>query len=177
LRIGRDLHDILGHALTTVVVKSELARRLVPAEPERAAAEMGEVAGLARQSLADVRATVAGYREMSLFTELATAREILRAAGIEAELPATVESVPDERRELFGWVVREGVTNAVRHSRAKHLTIRIRDDSIEVVDDGIGTTTGTGTGLRGMSERASAAGGRLTTSVADGGGWRLAVEW
>jgi two-component system, NarL family, sensor histidine kinase DesK len=176
MRIGRDLHDILGHSLTTVVVKSELAQRLVPIDPDQAATEMGEVAALARQSLADVRSTVAGYREMSLAGELATAREVLRAAGIEAELPSTVESVPGDRRELFGWVVREGVTNAVRHSRARHVTVRFLDRGIEVVDDGVGAVAAMGTGLRGLTERVAAAGGRLTAGATDGGGWRLAVE-
>jgi two-component system, NarL family, sensor histidine kinase DesK len=176
MRIGRDLHDILGHSLTTVVVKSELAQRLVPIDPEQAATEMSEVAELARQSLADVRSTVAGYREVSLASELATAREVLRAAGIEAELPATVESVPGDRRELFGWVVREGVTNAVRHSRAHRVTVRFLDRGIEVVDDGVGDGAAMGTGLRGLTERVAAAGGRLTAGATDSGGWRLAVE-
>jgi two-component system, NarL family, sensor histidine kinase DesK len=176
MRIGRDLHDILGHALTTVVVKAELAQRLVPIDPGQAATEMGEVAALGRQSLADVRSTVAGYREMSLVAELATAREVLRAAGIESELPATVESVPDDRRELFSWVVREGVTNAVRHSRARHVTVRFLDRGVEVVDDGVGAGSGMGTGLRGLTERVVAVGGHLTAGTVDGGGWRLAVE-
>jgi two-component system, NarL family, sensor histidine kinase DesK len=176
MRIGRDLHDILGHSLTTVVVKAELAQRLVPIDPEQAATEMGQVAALARQSLADVRSTVAGYREMNLAAELATAREVLRAAGIEAELPSTVESVPGDRRELFGWVVREGVTNAVRHSRARRVTVRFLDRGIEVVDDGVGAVASTGTGLRGLTERVAAVGGRLTAGATEGGGWRLAVE-
>jgi len=93
LRIVRDLHDLLGHSLTTVVVKAELALRLVSRDPDRAAAEMADVADLARQGLADVRATVAGHREVSLAGELATAREVLRAARIHAELPTAVDGV------------------------------------------------------------------------------------
>jgi two-component system sensor histidine kinase DesK len=182
LRISRDLHDLLGHTLTTVAVKAELAQRLVSIDPTRATDEMREVAALARQSLTDVRSTVAGYREVSLPTELATAREVLRAAGIEADLPPTVASVPEDQRELFGWVVREGVTNAVRHSRAHRVTIRILDRGIEVVDDGArpaayaGNDTCNGTGLQGLAERVAAAGGQLTAGAADCGGWRLAVE-
>jgi len=182
LRISRDLHDLLGHTLTTVAVKAELAQRLVSIDPTRATDEMREVAALARQSLTDVRSTVAGYREVSLPTELATAREVLRAAGIEADLPPTVASVPEDQRELFGWVVREGVTNAVRHSRAHRVTIRLLDRGIEVVDDGVraaihaGNDTCNGTGLQGLAERVAAAGGRLTAGAADCGGWRLAVE-
>ena len=178
LRISRDLHDLLGHTLTTVAIKAELAQRLVSIDPDRASAEIGEVAALARQGLADVRSTVAGYREVSLATELATAREVLLAAGIEADLPPTVASVPEDQRELFGWVVREGVTNAVRHSRAHRVTIRILDRGIEILDDGMrpATGTGNGTGLQGLTERVAAAGGHLTAGAAECGGWRLAVE-
>jgi two-component system, NarL family, sensor histidine kinase DesK len=137
LRIARDLHDLLGHALTTVTLKADLASRLVTRDPQRAAAEMAEVAELGRQSLADVRATVSGYREVSLARELAAAREVLQAAGIEAELPAAAEDVPGDLRELFGWVVREGVTNAVRHSRARRVAVRVEGRTIEVVNDGV----------------------------------------
>ncbi|WP_018502465.1 sensor histidine kinase [Parafrankia discariae] len=165
LRIARDLHDLLGHALTTITVKAELASKLAVRDPVRAAAEMAEVAVLGRQGLADVRATVAGYREVSLVTELASARQVLAAAGIQAELPATVENVPGDLRELFGWVLREGVTNAVRHSGARHLRVEVDARSIEVVDDGLGEraagAAGGGNGLAGLAERAAAVGGLL----------------
>jgi two-component system sensor histidine kinase DesK len=180
MRIARDLHDLLGHALTTVVVKSELAARLATIDPARAAAEMTEVAGLARQGLDDVRATVSGYREVSLVNELATAREVLRAAGIQAELPASTESVPGELRELFGWVVREGVTNAVRHSRAAHLQITLHGRGIAVEDDGIGGESAAraapGNGLSGLRERAAAVGGLVTAGRSASGGWSLTVD-
>ncbi|MEP7054885.1 MAG: sensor histidine kinase [Actinomycetota bacterium] len=183
MRIARDLHDLLGHALTTVVVKAELAARLATIDPQRAAAEMSEVADLARQGLDDVRATVSGYREVSLVNELATAREVLRAAGIHAELPASTESVPGELRELFGWVVREGVTNAVRHSRAAHLRITLRGRGIAVEDDGVGanspappTGMSGGNGLPGLRERAAALGGMVTAGRTAGGGWSLTVD-
>ena len=93
---------------------------------------------LSRQALADVRAAVAGYREVSLAVELATAREVLGAAGIAADLPAAVDEVPAELRELFGWAVREGVTNAVRHSGAHRVRIAVTPSSVEVTDDGRG---------------------------------------
>ncbi len=178
LRIARDLHDLLGHALTTVTVKAELASRLVERDPKRAAAEMLEAAELSRRGLADVRAALAGYREVSLVTELATAREVLRAAGISAELPAAVEQGPADLRELFGWVVREGVTNAVRHSRARHLSVLVQGRTIEVVDDGSGPGDGGagGTGLRGLTERAAASGGRVTAGPVEPTGFRLRVE-
>jgi two-component system, NarL family, sensor histidine kinase DesK len=178
LRIARDLHDLLGHALTTVTLKAELAARLVARDPGRAAAEMIEVAELARQGLADVRATVAGYREMSLLGELAAAREVLAAAGMTAELPAAVEDVSAPARELFGWAVREGITNVVRHSRASRVTVTLRARSVEVADDGVGPATGAtaGCGLAGLAERVAAAGGRLTSGPRPGGGYRLLVE-
>ncbi|ADP84843.1 sensor histidine kinase [Pseudofrankia inefficax] len=186
LRISRDLHDLLGHALTTITVKAELASRLATRDPERAAAEMAEVAALGREGLADVRATVAGYRSVSLVTELATAREVLSAAGIRAELPAAVEDVPVELRELFGWVLREAVTNVVRHSGASSVRVLVTKRSIEIVDDGTGgpagdgepahsrwrpgATTrpgaGGGNGLVGLAERVAAAGGRLEAGPA-----------
>jgi two-component system sensor histidine kinase DesK len=201
LRIARDLHDLLGHALTSITMKAELASRLVERDPERAAAEMRQVADLGRQSLADVRATVAGYREVSLVTELAAAREVLSAAGIQAELPASVEDVPVGLRELFGWAVREGVTNAVRHSGANHVRVRLSPCSIEIVDDGIGAAGGfrvdadgrfdlvaadgvepgsRGNGLTGLIERASAVGGRVragaTLAACSRPGFRLLLE-
>jgi len=117
MRIARDLHDLLGHSLTAVTVKAQLAGRLVGRDDARAADEMRAVERLSRQALADVRAAVAGYREVSLAVEVATAREVLGAAGIAADLPRAVDEVPAELRELFGWAVREGVTNAVRHKR------------------------------------------------------------
>lgn len=178
LRIARDLHDLLGHALTTVTLKAELASRLATREPERAAAEMAEVAVLARQGLADVRAAVAGYRAVSLVTELAAAREVLRAAGISAELPAAVETVPSELRELFGWVVREGVTNVVRHADARHVRVVLGERCVEVEDDGRGGSEGApaGSGLVGLRERVGAAGGRILVGNRPDGGWRLRVE-
>lgn len=178
LRIARDLHDLLGHALTTVTLKAELASRLAAREPDRAAAEMAEVAVLARQGLADVRAAVAGYRTVSLVTELAAAREVLRAAGISAELPAAVETVPLELRELFGWVVREGVTNVLRHAGARHVRVVLGERCVEVEDDGRGGGDGAvgGSGLSGLRERVGAAGGRILAGNRPDGGWRLRVE-
>ncbi len=164
LRIARDLHDLLGHALTTITVKAELASKLADRDPVRAADEMAQVAALGRQSLADVRATVAGYREVSLVTELAAARQVLAAAGIRPELPGSVDEVRGDLRELFGWVLREGVTNAVRHSGAHHLRVTIQHAAIEVVDDGRGPAEEGrlgGAGLTGLAERVRAAGGHL----------------
>ncbi|MBM7490204.1 two-component system sensor histidine kinase DesK [Micromonospora luteifusca] len=155
-RAARDLHDILGHSLTVVAIKAELAGRLIEMDTERAAVEVAEVEALARAALSDVRQTVGAYREVSLTAELAGARSALAAAGIAADLPAEVPALPDEWDRLFGWAVREGVTNVVRHSGARCCTIRVHPGRVEVSDDGRGPSTpdATGNGLVGLRERA-----------------------
>jgi two-component system, NarL family, sensor histidine kinase DesK len=178
-RFARDLHDILGHSLTVITVKAELAGKLIAANPARAAAEVADVESLARAALADVRAAVAGYRELSLAGELVSARAALQAAEIKADLPTAVDEVPEENRELFAWMVREGVTNVVRHSGAKRCTIRISATQIEVLDDGKGPTPGggaSGHGLVGLRERADQAGASVQVGQAPGGGFRLAMN-
>ena len=109
-RIARDLHDLLGHSLTTITVKAELANRLARHDTDGAIREIAEVAALSRRALGDVRAAVSNYREVTLAGELATGRELLRAAGIAAELPPAVDVVDESTQELFGWVLREGLT-------------------------------------------------------------------
>ena len=196
-RIARDLHDLLGHSLTTITVKAGLARRLSERDPERAAVEIAEVEQLSRSVLGDVRAAVAGYREVTLGNELANAREVLRAAGISARIPNAIDSVAEPESELFAWVVREGVTNVVRHSRASRCEIRIAPKSIEISDDGVGYRhpdgrpiragdgsesaerglAKSGNGLIGLRERVTEAGGRLTVGPnADRSGFRVLVE-
>jgi two-component system sensor histidine kinase DesK len=186
-RFARDLHDILGHSLTVLTVKAELAGRLVAIDPERAEREIGEVEALARQALADVRAAVSGYRDVSLAAELASAGAALEAAGIVADLPSylagAVDDVPTERREVLAWAIREGVTNVVRHSRARHAWVRLTQDGVEIADDGVGpmddgSVDPSGThGLVGLRERAAAAGARVVVARRDGGGFVLTVAW
>ena len=120
-RFARDLHDILGHSLTVITVKAELANRLLDVDTERARAELTDLERLSRDALADVRRAVEGYRELTLPGELARARTALAAAEIEAELPNSTDEVPSHLRELFAWTVREGVTNVIRHSGATPL--------------------------------------------------------
>jgi two-component system sensor histidine kinase DesK len=175
-RIARDLHDLLGHSLTTITVKAELASRLARRDVEEAAREIAEVAALSRRALGDVRAAVTSYREVSLAGELATGRELLLAAGIAAELPPAVGVVDDRIQELFGWVLREGLTNVVRHSHARSCIVRVSPSSVEIVDDGIGATGGRGNGLSGLAERVVAAGGVIEAGPALPQGWRLAVR-
>jgi two-component system sensor histidine kinase DesK len=172
-RFARDLHDILGHSLTVITVKAELANRLLDVDVERARAELVDLERLSRDALADVRRAVEGYRELTLPGELARARTALAAAEIEAELPNSTDEVPSHLRELFAWTVREGVTNVIRHSDATRCTVRLGPDAAEVVDDGTGASasdstsaTGSGgSGLVGLRERAAAVGGTVTTRV------------
>ncbi|WP_405056398.1 sensor histidine kinase [Kribbella sp. NBC_01505] len=178
-RFARDLHDILGHSLTVITVKAELAGRLIQVNPEKAAAEVADVEGLARAALGDVRAAVAGYRELSLAGELVSARTALQAAEIKPDLPTTMDEVPEENRELFAWVIREGVTNVIRHSGAKRCTIKLTARQIEVLDDGKGPTpssTTSGHGLMGLRERADQVGAAVQVGQSPGGGFRLAVK-
>ena len=175
-RIARDLHDLLGHSLTTITVKAGLARRLGEhGEQERALAEIAEVEVLSRRTLGDVRAAVSAQHEVNLAGEIATAREVLRASGIIAELPPSVAEVDSRHTELFGWIVREGVTNVVRHSRAEHVRITLERSAIDIVDDGRGSTGGPGNGLTGLRERVTAAGGSLHVD-GSAAGFRLRAE-
>jgi two-component system, NarL family, sensor histidine kinase DesK len=180
-RMGRDVHDILGHSLTVITVKTELAGRLlesVPADPavDRARAEVTDVERLAREALADVRATVSGTREVSLTGELAAARSALAAAGIRADLPGAVDVVPARHRELFAWALREGVTNVVRHASATWCGVHLAADCVEIRDDGRGPGGwGGGNGLAGLQARAEKAGARLEIDRAAEGGFLLRV--
>jgi two-component system sensor histidine kinase DesK len=177
-RIARDLHDLLGHSLTTITVKAALANRLTAIDPARAAIEIAEVEELTRRTLADVRGAVSGYRDVSLGNELATAREVLRAAGIAARLPGAIDNVEATQSQLFAWVVREGVTNVVRHSRAQTCEVRLGERFVEIVDDGIGIGgDSAGNGLTGLRERVESVGGSLSAGIlTDRRGWRLRVE-
>ena len=171
-RMARDMHDILGHSLTVIALKTELATRLVDTAPDQVKAELTEVQSLARSALADVRATVNSYRELSLAGELARATNVLTSAGVRTDLPLTVDAVDPELRELFAWVVREGVTNIVRHAHASHCRVALSADSIEVADDGVGLNSaaaGDGHGLEGLRQRCQDNGADLTTGTPSSG--------
>ena len=175
-RMARDVHDILGHSLTVITVKAELASRLLEVSPERARAEVDDLERLARDALADVRQAVAGFRDMSLPAELARARSSLAAAGIEAELPSAADEVPTALREVCAWALREGVTNVIRHSGATVCRVTLSRAGITVADNGIGPQPGTpGTGLIGLKERAQAAGAALHTRTLRPHGFELTL--
>jgi len=190
-RFSRDMHDVLGHSLTVVTVKSELARRLVPVDPARATEEIADIERLSRSALADLRAAVAGYREMSLSTELASAQASLAAADIEAHLPRNGEEVDPDLRELFGWVLREGVTNVIRHSGSRNCWVTVGPDRLDIEDDGRGSgLAGTpapvgssvapaqppGSGLAGLRARAAQVGASIAVEPGSRGGTLLTVR-
>ena len=179
VRFARDLHDLLGHSLSLVALKSELAGRLVERDPARARAEMADVEAAARQALAEVRDAVSGYRTVSLAQALAEARSALSAAGITLRAPTPGASLPGTVDAVLGWVVREATTNVLRHSAARTMTVDLRSGEgrvvLTVTDDGRGTTAPRGTGLSGLAERVEALGGTLDTGSGPAGGFRISA--
>jgi two-component system, NarL family, sensor histidine kinase DesK len=180
LRFARDLHDLLGHSLSLITIKSELAGRLLPTAPEKAATEVHDIEGVARQALREVREAVAGYRQPTLDEELEGAREMLEAAGIACKIVRSVGVLPNDVGVVLAWMVREGVTNVIRHSRAENCEIRVTQEGeeirAEITDDGGGSPPGhDGSGLSGLAERVAASGGRLETRTLRAGGFRLRV--
>jgi two-component system, NarL family, sensor histidine kinase DesK len=189
LRLARDLHDLLGHSLTMITLKSELAGRLIESDPARAAQEVREVEQAARQALREVREAVAGYRQPTLLGELEAARQLLAAAGIVTTIEAEAGTLDPALDAVLAWAVREGVTNIIRHSRAGRCTILINRErglvAVEVINDGCRELSqerivvGAGSGLAGLAERARSQGGRLEAgpSVVEGiAGFRLRLE-
>lgn len=162
-RVARDVHDVLGHSLTVVTVKAELAERLVDLDPERAKGELAEIQALSRQALAEIRATVGGLRVARLGDELASARTALAGAGIEAHVPEDPGVVDPRHRTVLAWVLREATTNVVRHSDADACSVELATNRLTVRDDGRGIDgRPEGNGIRGLRERVEAAGGHLS---------------
>jgi two-component system, NarL family, sensor histidine kinase DesK len=178
LRIARDLHDLLGHSLSVIALKSELARKLVEREPSQAAAELDDIQAVTRTALAEVREAVQGYRRLALADALESAQAALAAAGIDCDLAETDVTLPVEVDAVLAWAVREGTTNVIRHSHAMHCAIRVRADrdraAVEIEDDGsAGPAVRRGTGLSGLRERAERVRGELEAGARPEGGFRL----
>jgi two-component system, NarL family, sensor histidine kinase DesK len=180
LRIARDVHDLLGHSLSVIALKSELARKLVADDPSRAAAEIDDIQSVSRTALAEVREAVQGYRQVGLAEALENARAALAAAGIGCQVAETDVTLPADVDAVLAWAVREGTTNVIRHSNALHCEIRIRADgdfaALEIEDDGSAEPPlERGTGLSGLRERAERVRGELEAGARTGGGFRLRV--
>jgi len=177
-RIARDLHDLLGHTLSLITLKSELAARLAERDPARAGREMREVEEISRRALAEIREAVRGIRVAGLQEELANARLACEAAGVELTAEAGVMDLPPRVEAVAALALREAVTNVVRHARAGRCRVRIEQGPealrLEVSDDGRGGAAADGVGLAGMRERVEGLGGRVERDGREG--TLLAVE-
>ena len=181
MRIARDLHDLLGHSLSLIALKTDLATRLIGSEPERAQAELVDVQQVTREALAEVREAVHGYRQRSFADALASARATLAAAGIDCRVEGDVPPLPADVETVLAWVVREAATNVVRHSGARRCAIRIRDQggavAVEVDDDGAAVAAGgAGMGLAGLAERARDLDGTFDAAARPEGGFRVRLS-
>jgi two-component system sensor histidine kinase DesK len=175
LRLSRDLHDLLGQTLSVITLKSELARGLVAEEPARCAQELAEIEQVSRQMLREVRKTVAGYRQPTLANELDGARQLLEAAGIAYDIEQLTEELPPALDAVLAWTVREGITNVIRHSRARHCLLRLTEEQgwigaevlndEERTEDSLEKRAGQGSGLPGLRERVSVLGGTVEAGL------------
>ncbi len=181
LRFARDLHDLVGHQLSAIAVKSEVAVRLSAADGAAAREEMSAVRGLARTALRELREAVSGYRRPDLTAELGAVRGVLEAAGVSCHLHLPYREMPQDITPVFAWVVREAVTNVLRHSSATRCDILLRHTEkeavLEVRNDGVGPsasgTESAGNGLAGLAERMAEIGGTLTARPTGSGEFTL----
>ena len=176
-RIGRDLHDLLGHTLSVVALKSELARKLIDRDLDAARREIHEVERVARDSLAQVRNAVSGIRNTALSAELVAATALLEAQGVKVKCETENVKLPHDRETALALSLREAATNIRRHASATGVTIRVRNEPksviVEVADDGRGGRIVPGNGLNGMRERLDSVGGTLALMPNEEGGTLL----
>jgi two-component system sensor histidine kinase DesK len=176
-RIGRDLHDLLGHTLSVVALKSELARKLIDRDLDAARDEIGQVERVARDALSQVRNAVSGIRNTALAAELTAATALLEAQGLKVKCEADIVKLPHDRETALALSLREATTNIRRHSGASGVTIRVKQESaavvIEMTDDGRGGRIVPGNGLNGMRERLGSVGGTLFLEPNKDGGTLL----
>ncbi|MFC0540600.1 sensor histidine kinase [Kutzneria chonburiensis] len=181
LRFARDLHDLLGLSLSAITLKTELADRLLAVDRAVAANELREILSLARQALGDVRTVASGFRELSLDTESQSAEAVLTAAGVSVRMLLEYGDLPAQVGTVFAVVLREGVTNVLRHSKVEHCDIDVRRTgdqvSLEIVNDGVDglrpENTSPSGGIRNLSDRVGMLGGQLTAGLADDGRFHL----
>jgi len=169
-RIAHDVHDVLGHSLTVITLKADLARKLLHADPDRADAELEAIAQLSRSSLAEVRSTVTRLRIPDFSGEIQASERALQTASVTAKLPDAERalSAVGVNSSLFSWVLREAVTNIVRHSQAGFCEVRVSNTGLEILDNGVGIPAeyAAGSGIKGMKSRVESAGGTLVVEDA-----------
>jgi len=180
LRISRDLHDLLGHSLSAISLKGDLARRLLPSNVHAARAEIEGLTEVARDALRGVHAVTRDKHALSLRTETDGAAALLGAAGIDARIEVDLPDLPRPTEDVLAWAVREGITNVLRHSQATtcSVTAARRDAMVrlEIVNDGARPSAGGGNGLAGLAARAGALSGSAAGERTNGGRFRLLVE-
>ncbi len=171
-RIARDLHDVLGHTLSVIILKSELAGKLMERDPQRAGSEIREVEQISRQALSEVRDAIRGYRSKGLSAEFAQAKLTLETAGVSVLCEAPPITLPALHESVLSMAVREAVTNVVRHADARTCSLRLAQKNgscqLQIEDDGRGGFPGEGNGLRGMRERVQMLGGTLNRDSSAG---------
>lgn len=176
LRFARDLHDLLGYSLSAITLKNELIYRLLPRNAARALEEVEAVLAIARQALADVRTVASGYRDMSLAVEADSAQSVLSAAGVEAQVEIFCGTVPQAIDTVMATVLREAITNVLRHSKARRCIIQGAQNwgvvSLQVINDGVepaehASLASDGTGLGNLATRLEGIGGNLLVDVRD----------
>ena len=171
-RIGRDLHDVLGHTLSVIVLKSELAAKLAETDQARAIQEIRDVERISREALGQVRNTVRGYQSRGLLAEVEQARAALRAAGVQTQCDFDAPKLPAAQEGVLALALREAVTNVIRHAKATSCSLTLHQENgtcrLEIKDDGSGSMTPEGVGLSGMRQRVESLGGKLVREVSSG---------
>ncbi|MBQ3358320.1 MAG: sensor histidine kinase [Microbacterium sp.] len=175
--IARDVHDLLGHTLTAVRLKAELAERLVDHDPARARAELAQIVHLTGEAIAGVRSTVTGIRSVALAEQIDASTVALESAGLHVDVEGDAAALSPAQALPAGWIVRESTTNILRHAKARRVRITMAPGVVAIEDDGRGARGPAGNGLRGMAERAAAAGAVLAVEDAPAGGTRVSVTW
>lgn len=178
-RIARDLHDVLGHTLSLIIVKSTLAGKLLDKYPEKAKSEIADIEKVSREAMAEIRGTLRGYSTYKLTEELQRARAALGSAGVALEADTAEVTLSPAQESVLALITREAVTNVVRHAQARQCRLKLAasngDCILEIQDDGRGGIQTEGNGLRGMRERIEALGGKLERDTS--AGTRLRFEF
>ena len=181
--VARDVHDLIGHSLTVVGLKAQLVRRLMDTDPERAKAELADIERLTAEAIAGVRSTVSGARGTTFVEQLASSRDSFRAADIRLTVVGDPSALSPAQAITASWILREATTNTLRHAQARAVTVEIAPGRLAVEDDGVGVAAmpggdeAEGNGIRGMRERAAAAGAGFSVGAAAPSGTRVEVMW